>query len=221
MLVIPGILVAAVVVGFVMGGRLQRFEGLDLHWWPLVFVAVFLQWAPVPAVDAIAPRLLGTAMLMLSYVLLLVFIGVNRWIPGARLMAVGLLLNLLVVGLNAGMPVSDDAVASAGGSTTLFVGDQSAKHHLMSDQDLLPFLGDVIPIPPPVSIVISVGDVLLYSGMAFFVIQIMRGRSRGNPRPLAPWFLSYRGKHAPAHWRMAARYRTTDRAGAGRPGSAP
>ena len=159
-------------------------------------------------------------MLLVSYALLLTFVAINRWIPGARLMAVGLLLNMLVVGLNAGMPVSQTAVETAGGSIYALTNDDP-KHHLADERDMLWFVGDVIPLPAPVGIVLSPGDVLLYAGMAWFIIQVMRGRSRGNPRPLALWFLSYRGKHAPVHWRIPARHRVPGRVEAGRPGSAP
>jgi hypothetical protein len=82
-------------------------------------------------------------------------------------------------------------------------------------------LGDVIPFPPPASVVLSIGDVLLYAGMAWFVFQVMRGRSRETPRPIAMWFLAYRGKHAPGHWRMAARYRAAAPVGAERSGTEP
>ena len=88
-------------------------------------------------------------------------------------MAVGLLLNLAVVSLNAGMPVSASAIRSAGGSASLqtLTTDEGGKHHLMTEQDLLAPLGDVIPVPPPFNVVLSIGDLLLYGGMAWFVIQ--------------------------------------------------
>ena len=91
----------------------------------------------------------------------------------------------------------------------------------MSDRDLFAPLGDVIPIPPPAAVVLSIGDVLLYAGMAWFVFQVMRGRNRESPRPIAMWFLTYRGKHAPGHWRMAARYRAAHPVGAERSGTEP
>ena len=221
MWLIPGIVVLAILTGYVAGGRLSGFEGLSVHWWLLVFVGLGLQLVPIPETDLLTPRLLGTIVLMASYVCLLAFIAINRWIPGARVMALGLLLNLLVVGLNAGMPVSPAAIETAGGRVSELAYQESAKHHLLDDRDILGFLGDVIPLPNPVGIVLSIGDVLLYAGVAWFVIQVMRGRSRENPRPLAVWFLSYRGKHAPGHWRMAARYRAPHHAATGRPGSAP
>ena len=221
MSLIPGIVVLAILTGYVVGGRLRRFEEVGIHWWLLAFVGLALQVVPLPSVEGVTPRIVGTLFLIASYALLLIVIAVNRWIPGAKVMAIGLLLNLAVVGLNAGMPVSPAAIETSGGHVSDLAYRESPKHHVMDDRDLLPFLGDVIPIPNPIGVVISIGDVLLYAGLAWFVIQVMRGRSRENPRPLAMWFLSYRGKHAPGHWRTAARYRTPRHAGATRPGSAP
>ena len=204
---VPAIILIAVGIGYLLGGRLRNFERLAVHWWPLAFVGLILQSFTIASFWGLSPRVTGAGALLLSYVLLLAFITVNRWIPGAQLMAIGLLLNLLVVGLNGGMPVTGSAIEAAGGSVAILEDGGSVKHHLATEDDLLTFLGDAIPIPPPAKLVLSIGDVLLYTGMAWFVIQVMRGRSPENPRPLAMWFLSYRGKHAPGHWRMPARYR--------------
>ena len=215
------VLLVAILIGFLAGGRLRGFERLRVHWWALAFAGVLLQALPVPEVGGVSARLVGTGMLIGSYILLLAFLTVNRWVPAAGVMAIGLLMNLAVVSLNGGMPVSEWAIRTAGGSSSaqILATEASPKHHLMTEDDLLAPLGDVIPIPPPFAVVLSVGDILLYSGMAWFVIQVMRERSRENPRPLAMWFLAYRGKHAPSHWRMPARYRASDHAGAGRSGT--
>jgi hypothetical protein len=215
------VLVLAILVGYLAGGRLKNFERLRVHWWALAFGGVLLQAAPVPSVEGVDPAVIGTGMLVASYVMLLGFLTINREVPAAGVMAVGLLMNLLVVALNGGMPVSASAIRVAGGSTEALTAGSSPKHHLMTDDDVLPFLGDVIPVPQPAGIVLSVGDLLLYGGMAWFVVQVMRGRSRENPRPIAMWFPSYRGKHAPGHWRMPARYRGSDHAGGGPSGTEP
>jgi len=203
------VIAAAILVGFLAGGSLRNFEGLRIHWWVLAFAGLALQIVPVPEVVKAPVWAVGAGMLAASYVLLLTFLTVNRWIPGAALMAIGLLLNLAVVATNGGMPVRAQAIEAAGGSASVLADGGGAKHHLMNDADVLTPLGDVIPIPPPIGVVLSVGDVLLYVGIAWFIVQVMRGRSRETPRPIAMWFPAYRGKHAPGHWRMPARYRGT------------
>jgi hypothetical protein len=213
------VLMIAILVGYVSGGRLRRFDQIHIHWWALAFSGVALQMLPAPNITGIDSGTTGAAQLTLSYSLLLVFLIVNRWIPGSRVMALGLLLNLAVVSLNGGMPVSAEAIQRASGSSQRPTTETSAKHHLLTEEDLLSPLGDVIPVPPPAGVVLSVGDLLLYGGMAWFVIQVMRGRSRVNPRPLAVWFPKYRGKHAPDHWRMPARYRVSAHAEAGQSGT--
>jgi hypothetical protein len=212
------VLLAAIVVGFLLGGRPRHFEAVRMHWWALAFAGVALQSAPVPTIGSLDPHVIGAVMLVGSYIAMLTFLTVNRWVPAAGVMALGLLMNLAVVASNGGMPVSTRAIEMAGGSGEALAVNGSMKHHVMGPDDVLTFLGDVIPIPQPVGVVLSIGDVLLYAGMAVFVIQVMRGRSRENPRPLVMWFLSYRGKHAPGHWRMAARYRASDHAEAERSG---
>jgi Family of unknown function (DUF5317) len=187
----------------------------------LAFVGLALQIVPAPAFARVPIWAVGAAMLAASYVLLLAFLTVNRWIPGATVMAVGLLMNLAVVAVNGGMPVNARAIEAAGGSVDELAAGAGAKHHLMIDDDVLSPLGDVIPIPPPAGVVLSIGDLLLYAGIGWFVVQIMRGRSRENPRPIAMWFPAYRGKHAPGYWRMPARYRAAVPAATERVGTEP
>jgi uncharacterized protein DUF5317 len=160
-------------------------------------------------------------MLALSYALLVLFLLWNRWIPGAWIMGLGLVLNVVVVVANGGMPVQPEAIQRAGGDVAVLRDASESKHHLMTEQDVVWRLGDVIAVPPPLSAVFSIGDVLLYGGIVYSIVQIMRGRRRENPRPLALWFLGYRGKHAPDYWRMPVRYRSPGRAATGRSGTEP
>jgi hypothetical protein len=86
------------------------------------------------------------------------------------------LCNLLVIGANGGMPVSAHAlVASDQGQ---FLGDLEnnpyPKHHLATEDDLLRFLGDVIPVPTPVAQAISLGDILTYGGVGMVIVGAMR-----------------------------------------------
>ena len=70
-------------------------------------------------------------MLALSYALLLAFLYANRWIPGATVMTIGLVLNLTVVVLNGGMPVQAAAIERSGGDPAVLELAQDNKHHLM------------------------------------------------------------------------------------------
>ena len=208
----------AIGVGFALGGSLREFETLRIHRWGLALIAVLLQ-APAMAIAGVPASAIGPVMLAVSYGLLMAFLFTNRWIPGATVMCLGLLLNLTVVVLNGGMPVQAAAIERSGGDPAVLAQTQDNKHHLMDSGDLLTPLADVLWLPRPASIVVSIGDVLLYGGIAYSLVQIMRGRRRENPRPLALWFPEYRGKHAPEHWRMPIRYRHPGRAGAGRSGT--
>ncbi len=113
---------------------------------------------------------------------------------------------------------------SAAGADGAIVIEDGAKHHLMSDNDVLRPLADVVPVPRPFGLVFSIGDVLLYGGMAWWCFAVTRGRFRENLRPPARRFLMYRGKHAPDSYRLPARYRgapATVPAGAAKWGSGP
>jgi uncharacterized protein DUF5317 len=202
------VLAVSTAVGLLLGGSLRAWGRMRLHWWALAPLGVALQAIPIPG-SWEYQETVGAATLVSSYVVLLAFVLVNRRVPGAALMAAGLVLNLAVVTPNGGMPVSTDAIRQAAGDGVEDVRypQDEAKHHLMSDDDVLRPLGDVVPVPPPFRLVLSVGDVILYAGIAWFVVIVTRGRFRENLRPPARRFQMYRGKHAPAAYRLPGRYR--------------
>jgi Family of unknown function (DUF5317) len=157
-------------VGYLMGGRLQNVANLTLRWPGLALVGLALQFVTGPGSSV--PLL----CLYLSFALLILFTIVNLRIFGFPVILAGVLCNLLVIGVNGGMPVSAHAlVASDQGQ---FLGDLEnnpyPKHHLATGDDLLRFLGDAIPLPSPVAQAISVGDILTYGGMGMVIIGAMR-----------------------------------------------
>jgi hypothetical protein len=157
-------------VGFLLGGRLRNVAELRLQWPGLALVGLALQFVTGP--DDTVP--LGC--LYLSFVVLIVFTAKNISTVGFPLILAGVVCNLLVIGINGGMPVSAHAlVASDQGQ---FLGDLEnnpyPKHHLATGDDELRFLGDVIPIPLPVAQAISLGDILTYAGVGVVVVSAMR-----------------------------------------------
>ncbi len=195
------IILVALIVGFLARGSLRNFERIQIHWWAVALVGLGLQAIPVPA--RYGTRW-AVGLLLASYVLLIAFAWVNRRLPAAPLILVGLLMNAVVIAANQGMPVSEAAIrANAGNDVTLTRGDEP-KHHLMTDDDVLTWFADVIPVPPPIRAIVSIGDVLLYSGVACFVVMVMIGRFEENRRPKARLQM-YRGKHLPPERRLPRR----------------
>jgi hypothetical protein len=184
------LVVVALIAGLVAAGSLRALEHLRIHWWGVAIVGLALQIAPF------GDGRIALASLVVSYGFLLGFVWVNRRLPAAPLLLLGLALNLAVVASNAGMPVSPAAAhTSAGGRLVLAEPSGIAKHHLGTDADVLTPLGDVIPLPPPLGIVLSVGDLFIYGGIACLLVSLMIGRSGENRRPPARIARMYRGKH--------------------------
>jgi len=215
------IVLVAVAAGFIAGGSLRGFEQVRIHWWGVALAALLVQGA-VPSFS-LGGLAMGPVLLTVSYVMLVAFAWVNRRLPAAPLMLIGLILNLSVVVPNGGMPVGAAALETAGGSDAVLSPMDDGKHHLMTDGDVLTPLADVIAIPSPVGAVFSIGDVFLYVGLISFIVLIMLGRSGENRRPPARHFQGYRGKHLPPEQRLPRRSqsRPPQPAAAGPAGSGP
>ena len=97
--------------------RRQRrpFEKLRLHWWGAALVGLALQG--IPSASGVSESI-GWAILIASYGLLIAFAWINRRLPAAWLVIAGLALNLLVIGVNDGMPVSASALETAAPAPT-------------------------------------------------------------------------------------------------------
>jgi hypothetical protein len=191
----------AIVVGFVAGGSLRPFERVRVHWWGAALVGLLLQGIPLTSGVG---RPIGSAIVVCSYGMLLGFAWVNRRLPALWLVMGGLALNLVVIGVNGGMPVSASALDAAGARAEGLAGGAAVKHHLMGPRDTLTPLGDVIGIPPPISAVVSIGDLALYAGVGALVIAVMLGHFGENRRAPARLFQGYRGKHLPREHRFVA-----------------
>lgn len=167
------VLTAGVLLGWLSGGNLDRLGGLAMRRRRLVVAALLAQLTgtvvggPVFAVG-----------LALSAVLVAAFLASNRGLPGAGLIALGLLANALVVGVNGAMPVSPAASARAG--TTAPAAQFDQRHEPADGTTRLAWLGDVVPVPLPLRPeVVSPGDVLVAAGLAqLVVVGMLTHRSR-------------------------------------------
>ena len=110
MSVILFVAVVGLVAGLLAGGSLRNFERVRVHWWGVAVAGSILQVVPTGDRWGDGP----VTLLVASYGLLLAFVWVNRRLPAAPLLLVGLALNAIVIGVNGGMPVSESAIRTAG-----------------------------------------------------------------------------------------------------------
>jgi hypothetical protein len=161
--------VAAALIGLLRGGSLDSLASTPFKALPLLFASLVVQagadiWNPdwLPEWGALLVLLLTNAGVA-------IFLLLNRHLPGMMLAAIGLVLNVVVIAANGAMPVSADAIEASGmGSLEEF----GLKHELITDDTLLPFLADVIPVPL-IAKVVSLGDVFLGAGIGWLVYRRM------------------------------------------------
>jgi hypothetical protein len=160
------VLLVALGVGLAAGGSLDRLGDLRLRRPRLVVAAVLAQLAGALVGGPAYP--LGLA---LSAGLVAVFLAHNRGVRGTGLLALGLLSNALVVGVNGAMPVSPEASGRAGISTQDLLSGADPRHELAGPGTRLRLLGDQVPVLLPVRPeVVSVGDVLVAAGLGQLVL---------------------------------------------------
>ena len=170
-------------LGWGLGGSIRNLAQLDVRLWWLVPVALLLQIAPIPRSDSGLLRYLPFAALLASFVLIAVVMAVNLRHRGFLLILLGVILNLIPIAVNQGMPVSGAAVIEVGGSLSDVPREPGGKHHLREPGDQVTFLADVIAVREPFKAVVSVGDLVMWLGAGWFVTWAMLGAPRREPRP--------------------------------------
>ncbi len=162
---------------------LDRLLGLRIKLWWLILLSAALQVA-TEHLSSLSPALAERdgALYLLSHILLLIGVLANRHIVGFMVIAAGVFANALVMALNGGfMPVSLEALEEAGlgDRAALLVAGGYLEHAALDASTRLPFLGDIIPLGPPLwfrAEVVSVGDVLVILGLVLTVFLETRPR---------------------------------------------
>jgi hypothetical protein len=173
------VVVVGAVLGLVLGRRPRHLPDRHFRLWGLVVTGVVLQ----------AAGQAGFVLLLLSYALLLAFAARNVHRPGMGVVLVALVLNVVPIAINHGMPVRAAALVQVGAvdsgadATRLHLG---AKRHLQRRSDRLTALGDTIAIPAAHTVV-SFGDLVLAAGLGAVTFDTVRRprRRRGRLEPAA------------------------------------
>jgi hypothetical protein len=166
----------ALAISILRGGRLLNLSDIELRAWWFLFVALGLQVSTGFLPEASWSEGVGLAMVLLSFVLLMVLVVLNRAKPGMGIAGLGVLMNFVVIALNGGMPVLAGAAEVASGFT---VADPDLsgtfKHVLLDESSQLTFFADVIPLRlVGIGEVISLGDILLALGLGVFLEHELR-----------------------------------------------
>jgi hypothetical protein len=144
------------------GGRLGALATLQFRGKGLLLAAILAQVAIV-SVFPQGSATLHNAVHIGTYVIVGVFVVLNRHIPWVWLVALGGALNFVAIAANGGvMPASPTALENAG-----FALDPAGfTNSTAVGNPHLQFLGDVFWVPSsfPISNVFSVGDVLILLG---------------------------------------------------------
>jgi Family of unknown function (DUF5317) len=150
----------AVAIATLRGGSLRALAETEFSWPALVFVSLGLElWAALFDPDSLS-RGQGVAVLVVTNLCVVVFLALNHRLPGMLVAALGLALNVIVIAANGAMPVSPEAARVADTEVTI----EGIGHEPITDDTVLPWLADVIPLPG-LRFIVSTGDVVLALGI--------------------------------------------------------
>jgi DHA3 family macrolide efflux protein-like MFS transporter len=207
---IAGLLIG-LIAGFAAGGRLDNLIAIRLRWPLVIFGALALRLGTEAALtrDVGIVDSLRVPLLAAAYGILAVGLWANRARPGMSLALVGIALNATAILVNGGfMPVWEPSLTAAGFGRA----DVLSPIHVILPATLdanffrsAGPLGDVIPVPLPwLRNVLSIGDVILGAGLAFFLFAGLVRRPEetwpdGRPihrlEPSQPVILAGRAAH--------------------------
>jgi hypothetical protein len=168
---------AGVAVGLARGGTVRglRDSGIKAARLGLACLAVQCLVVVLPLRAVGLPLTLGPVVLLGALATLIVVARPNFAVAGVPLVALGVLLSLLVVLVNFGMPVPADTLERAGITLEQPPPDRpDAKHVLEHDGTRLGLLGDRLAVRP-LRTVTGYGTVIELAGLFLLLQHLMRG----------------------------------------------
>jgi hypothetical protein len=175
------ILVAAVILGLIAsfarhrGNTFNRIAAIPLHSAWLVILALILQW-PLLRAPAGPSQFVGLqqALFLISHLLLLVFVWLNRRQLGVLLVGVGVICNLSIILVNGGfMPITPETLVEINPGSTVGQWPEGfhyghSKNVILAEEDTrLVALSDRLVAPPPFPrpTAFSIGDLVIAAGI--------------------------------------------------------
>lgn len=157
------VILVSFAVAYLRGGRLKSVPKFNY----LVFlvVSILLQFIAVWFHES------AGVFISVAYIAMLCFFYANREHEDIRVFMIGWFLNALVIWLNKGrMPIDLEQAKKLPFSVEPLLNGSDFKHSILTNDTLLPFLGDIIHMPIIIPRIISIGDLFIILG-AFLLIQ--------------------------------------------------
>jgi hypothetical protein len=172
------------ITGFLARGSIKGLKDIQLRMVWVLFVSLAIAILPLFS-DSINKH--RRVLLLVANAGVLLFLVVNIVTSrgesrgGFLVIALGWALNFIVIAANGGMPLSRWAYAASGQTQRITEGSGGFYRIVVAGPKttLLP-LGDVIPIRL-LHEVVSIGDIVLFLGVAVVIAAAMRTSRRGSP----------------------------------------
>ena len=166
-------IVAGLLIGFLLGGRLGSIAETQFRWGWLAILALAIQlvlFSPLGSGLGDTARWTYVA----STALVVIVVLANLRVPGLPIVLLGALSNMAAIVANGGsMPASPAALAALGGSV-----HTGTTNSVVLEHPALEPLTDIFAMPAwiPFANIFSIGDVLIAIGVAVALAVAMRPR---------------------------------------------
>jgi hypothetical protein len=167
-------LLLGLIAGLAAGGKVRNLMGLRLRYEAVLLTAFVVQGIARGRIAGTDATPWGMPVWVVASVALCVLLAANLKLSGALVAASGVLLNLLVVLANGGMPVAASNV-DAGGA----VAQSASFYHSANGGTLAIWVGDAMEFAlGGAQFLLSPGDTLLAVGVASLMVGAMLDRER-------------------------------------------
>lgn len=181
MLLEPSLL--SMVTAKIKGGKFSNLQHVHIKGAGLLFLSAIIQILLSLARNFTGgqPQLLlekfSPYAILLSYLLIVMALWINRRKNYMKVFLIGVLLNLLVIAANGGqMPVALDGLSSIRQESELPERAFDIKHTGVHENTRFVYLADIILLdrPYPLPKILSLGDIFIMTGVFMFFLKEMK-----------------------------------------------
>jgi len=183
------IIIISIIIGLLRKGKLSSLSQISLKRIELIVLACLIQAGLIFLWPKKVKFVLdySSYLIIFSYIVLLLAVWYNKKLKGMKIIALGIILNVIVIVANSGhMPVLLSSLYKAGLNDFALVLKEGTyvTHVLITEKTLFGFLADVIPLSPPFPdpSVVSAGDFLMFYGVLSLIQNTMVKRQNSEIR---------------------------------------